>query len=85
MSNEDTRTTLERQRARLRQRLDQIHADYRRGLDADSQEQAIQLENADTLAEIARVTEQQLRDVESRLAALDDGEGRQRQDESTLS
>lgn len=70
MNDTDQRATLEAERHRLQTRLDQIHADYRRGLDADSEEQAVQLENADTLAEIARVTEAQLAAVEAKLRAL---------------
>lgn len=71
MTDTDVRAKLEAERNRLQARLDQIHADYRRGLDADSEEQALQLENADTLAEIARVTKEQLAGVKAKLLALD--------------
>ena len=41
----------------LLKRLTAIRADLGKGLEADSKEQAIQLENLDVLREIARVTE----------------------------
>lgn len=66
MSNRDS---LLRERDELQARLDAIHRDYRSGLSADASEQAIELENADTLAEIERVTAQRLADVLQQLAA----------------
>ena len=42
----------------------------RRGLEKDFEEQSIQLENLEVLQEIARVAEQELREVEIKLAAL---------------
>ena len=65
-------TDIERQkligeRDRLMARLDAINEDYRRGLEADSAERAVQLENAETLAEIQRVTAEELARVEGLL------------------
>ena len=59
---------LENKRTELRQRLEAIRRDLHGGLDRDMSDQAIQLENRDTLLEIARVTEQELERVEQQLA-----------------
>lgn len=61
---------LRQRRDELQQRLDAIKADYRRGLSADSDEQAIELENADVLAEISRVAANELAQVEQELRQL---------------
>ncbi len=66
------RNELEQERDRLRDRLAAIRRDLDSGLDRDLEDQAQQLENRDTLLEIARVTEQELRDVEVRLDELKD-------------
>jgi RNA polymerase-binding transcription factor DksA len=63
---------LEEKRARLRARLEAIEQDYRSGLDADSEEQAQQLENAEVLAGIARAAAEELERIEKRLAELAD-------------
>lgn len=65
------RQALEERREALRERLQAIQRDLGRGLDRDLEEQAQQLENYDTLMEIARVTEQELAKVEAELAKLD--------------
>jgi len=57
-----------KKRDELRQRLDQIEKDYRQGLDADSEEQAIQLANAEVLEGIAKATSEQLQAIEKQLA-----------------
>ncbi len=61
------RSRLISERDRLLARLAAIESDYKRGLDADSAERAVQLENAETLTEIQRVTQVQLADVLERL------------------
>jgi len=61
MSNE--RDNLLEKRDELLQRLERIRGDLQGGLDADAEEQAQQLENRDTLLEIARVTEEELEQV----------------------
>jgi hypothetical protein len=58
-------------RDELRSRLLSIKEDYRRGLDADLDEQAIQLENAEVLDAIATSTAEELKAIELRLAKLD--------------
>ena len=65
------RQALEERREALRERLQAIQRDLGRGLDRDLEEQAQQLENYDTLMEIARVTEQELAKVEAELAKLE--------------
>jgi len=63
--------TLRKRRDELRERLAQIEQDYRRGLSADSDEQAIELENAEVLNGIATATAEELASVEARLAELE--------------
>jgi len=60
------------QRDSLRERLERIEQDYKKGLSADSEERAIQLENADVLEEIAKATADELSQVEDRLSNLKD-------------
>lgn len=62
------KTALLEQQEALRQKLLAIEADARRGLDADSGERAVQLENAEVLNEIARVTTEELERVEVALS-----------------
>lgn len=56
--------------AELNQRLQAIRADYARGLEADSEERAQQLANAEVLAEIMRVSEEDLAKVSQELAKI---------------
>jgi phage regulator Rha-like protein len=62
-----------KRRDELRQRLEAIRRDLGQGLDADLEEQAQQLENYDTLMEIARVAEQELSDIEAALGSKNSG------------
>ncbi len=55
-------------RDELHNRLDAIKTDYGRGLNADSEERAQELENADVLAEISRVTIEELESIEKLLS-----------------
>jgi hypothetical protein len=68
--SENKKRELQARRDELVARLDAINQDYRRGLDPDSGERAVQLENADALAEIARVTQVELDRVKEELAGL---------------
>jgi hypothetical protein len=61
---------LNKRREELRARLAAIENDYRAGLSADSEEQAIQLENAEVQAGIAKATADELARVEARLEEL---------------
>ena len=67
-SVKNDKATLLKQRDALREKLSAIEADARRGLDADSEERAVQLENADVLNEIARVTAEEIERVEVALS-----------------
>lgn len=60
---------LERRDA-LRDRLAAIRRDLGGGLERDLEDQAQQLENQETLFEIARVAEAELAEIERRLAEL---------------
>jgi hypothetical protein len=53
----------------LMQRLEAIRSDLRRGLAADSEEQAVQLENLQVLQEIHRLADAELRTIEQELTA----------------
>ena len=68
-SNDEIRE-LESRRRELIERLEAIERDYRQGLDADAEEQAIQLENAEVLDGIARSARQELDRIEKRLMML---------------
>jgi len=67
--DEMDKQALQQKRDELTQRLQAIRRDLQGGLDRDMSDQAIQLENRDTLLEIARVTEQELAEIERQLAA----------------
>jgi hypothetical protein len=62
------RDSLVAKRAQLSERLAAIRKDLGRGLDRDSSEQAIELENAEVLAEIARVTQEQIDRIDEQLS-----------------
>ena len=64
----DEMQELLRRRDELVARLESIEKDYRRGLDADSTERAVQLENAEVLNGIADAAADELEKVEDRLA-----------------
>ena len=64
---ENERNKLLARRDELRERLDQIEADYRKGLDADSEERAQQLENAEVLEGIAKAASEELGRIEKQL------------------
>ena len=69
-SESDKKSLLLAKRDELRKRLEAIEADYRRGLDADSEERAMQLENAEVLEGIAKATREELDRIEKELAEL---------------
>lgn len=64
ISLQDRKSALLKQREQLRQRLNAIQQDFAKGLDRDWEEQAVQLENAEVLNEIARVTAEELTKIE---------------------
>lgn len=67
---EKTREELIQSRDELLNRLEAIRKDLRGGLDADSKEQAVQLENMQVLQEIARVTEENLQEINKQISAF---------------
>lgn len=67
----ETREQLWAKRAELQKRLEAIKRDYAGGLDRDLGEQAIQLENAEVLAELSREAVEQLREIENKLRRLE--------------
>ena len=67
---EKTREELKQSRDELLKRLEAISKDLRGGLDADSKEQAIQLENMQVLQEIARVTQENLQQLNKQISAF---------------
>jgi len=64
------KANLEARYAELNQRLQAIQQDYARGLDADSEERAQELQNADVLAEIKRVTQEDLAKIAAELTQV---------------
>lgn len=67
----EEKEALLKKRKELMDRVDAIKADYQRGLDADSEERAVQLENRETLQEIERVSLEEIAKIEEQLKALD--------------
>ena len=63
-------TALKIRRQELEKRLEDIEADYKRGLSADFEEQSIQLENAEVLEGIAKATAAELEKVKKRISEL---------------
>ena len=71
MSNtQNEKEQLIEKRNELRARLVSIEKDYRQGLDANSEEQAVQLENAEVQEAIAKSTSDELQRIEEKLAKL---------------
>jgi len=66
----DKKSELIAKRDELLERLTSIEKDYRQGLDADSGERAVQLENAEVLDGIARAARDELDNIEKELAGL---------------
>lgn len=67
---EDELEKLVARRDELRARLEAIENDYRQGLDRDAEEQALQLENAEVLAGIARIAAEELTEIQKRIAEI---------------
>ncbi len=61
---------LKKRRDELQKRIGAIKAEYGKGLSADFGEQAVELENAEVLAEISRVAAAELEQVEQELRQL---------------
>jgi hypothetical protein len=54
----------------LLERLAAIRNDLGRGLDSDSEEQALQLENLEVLQEIERLASEELKTIEQKLSVI---------------
>ncbi|MEA2079363.1 MAG: hypothetical protein U9P00_05815 [Pseudomonadota bacterium] len=67
---ESEKSRLLEKRDELRARLEAIRKDVRRGLEADFEERAIQLENDEVLAGIVKATAAELESIEERLEKL---------------
>jgi len=65
-----TRNDLLARKEELIKRLDAIRADLERGLEADAEEQALQLENLEVLQEISRLAEAELSAINAELAKV---------------
>ncbi len=61
---------LKAERDRLRKKLAAIEADYRKGLAPDSEDRAIDLENAEVLEAISKSTAEELEKIEKQLSEL---------------
>lgn len=68
---QNERNRLLEERDKLRHKLAAIEADYRKGLAPDSEDRAIELENADVLEGIARALADELATIEKRLSELE--------------
>lgn len=62
---------LSQRRNELLNRLEAIKKDFGQGLDADWEEQATQLENAEVLEEISRVTAEELNKIQVAIERLE--------------
>lgn len=69
-NNETEKARLLTRKQELEERLAAIEQDYRQGLDADSEERAVQLENAEVLEGIGNAAADELAQIEERLAEL---------------
>jgi len=69
---ESEKAQLIEKRNELQARIEAIEKDYQQGLDSDSEERAVQLENAEVLEGIARSASEELQRIEERLAELPD-------------
>jgi hypothetical protein len=63
---------LKSKKLELIKRLEDIESDYKQGLSADSEEQAIQLENAEVLEGIAKATSEELENIKKQIAELEE-------------
>ena len=69
----DIREKLEQQKIELSERISKIKADVGSGLEADSSEQAAQLENMEVLNALVAEGQQELEQVNAALQRVDEG------------
>ncbi|MCS3904570.1 RNA polymerase-binding transcription factor DksA [Methylohalomonas lacus] len=68
--HDEDRAALQRQREELQARIDAIKSDYAGGLDADFEEQAQQLENAEVLEALLKQAYEELAQIDRQLDKL---------------
>jgi DnaK suppressor protein len=68
----ELRERLEINKAELEERISKIKADVGRGLEADSSEQATQLENMEVLNALVQEGEEELAEIKAALRRMDD-------------
>ena len=73
VSTEEVRARLLQQKAELAERVSKIKADVTGGLEADSKEQAAQLENQEVLDALANEATAELELISAALLRLDEG------------
>jgi len=69
----EQRATLEARKAELAERISKIKADVTRGLDADSKEQATQLENQEVLDALGNEGLEEIAKIDAVLLRMDNG------------
>ena len=69
----ELREQLDSLKAELSERVTKIKADLTKGLDADSKEQATQLENREVLEALANEATEELTKINAALQRMDDG------------
>jgi DnaK suppressor protein len=73
MNHKELRTSLEQKKAELSERFSKIKADVGRGLEADSKEQAAQLENQEVLDGLASGAVSEIAKISAALKRMEDG------------
>ncbi len=71
LSNYEKMEDLQNRRKELEDRIQAIKSDIGSGLDPDSEEQAVQLENYEVLLELLRTAESELADVNDKIRNLE--------------
>ena len=71
LSNYEKMEDLQNRRKELEDRIQAIKSDIGSGLDPDSEEQAVQLENYEVLMELLRTAESELADVNDKIRNLE--------------
>ncbi len=61
---------LKHKKAELEARIEAIKNDFRQGLDHDSEERAVQLENAEVLNELMKQAMEELSEINAKLSRL---------------
>ena len=70
MSSQDNINELNNRKIELEDRIRAIQNDIKSGLDPDSEEQAVQLENYEVLLELLKTAESELSEINERLIQL---------------